>query len=96
MASRKTIIATITIAFAAAASPAAYADGLGLYDSEGGFHGYVNNNQYDPNSIANPYGQYGSQYSPDSVNNPYSRWGSPYSPDSIRNPYATGSGADDE
>src|SRR5262249_12957078 len=42
-----------------------------LFDSQGGYHGNVNSNQYDPNSIANPYGRYGSQYSPDSINNPY-------------------------
>jgi hypothetical protein len=51
--------------------------------------GSLNSNQYDPNSVANPYGRYGSQYSPDSVNNPYGQYGSPYSPYSATNPYAT-------
>lgn len=27
--------------------------------------------QYDPESVNNPYGRYGSKYSPDSANNPY-------------------------
>lgn len=61
-----------------------------LYDQGGNFHGNVNNNPYDPNSIANPYGRYGSPYSPDSVNNPYSTFGSPYSSQSPNNPYGTG------
>lgn len=59
--------------------------------STGKYLGNVNSNRYDPNSIANPYGRYGSRYSPDSVNNPYGQYGNPYSPNSINNPYATGS-----
>jgi hypothetical protein len=51
--------------------------------------GDLNSNPYDPNSISDPYGQYGSPYSPDSVNNPYGVYGSPYSPYSSTNPYAT-------
>jgi hypothetical protein len=62
-----------------------------LYDSQGVYHGNVNANRYDPNSIANPYGQYGSRYSPDSVNNPYGA-GSRYAPDSPANPYGNGMG----
>lgn len=44
-----------------------------IIDSQGHYRGNLNSNQYDPNSIANPYGRYGSQYSPDSLNNPYGR-----------------------
>ncbi|MEC5383713.1 hypothetical protein VSX64_23475 [Aurantimonas sp. C2-6-R+9] len=61
----------------------------GLYTDEGQFRGNMNSNQYDPNSVANPYGRYGSQYSPDSINNPYGA-GSPYRPDSPSNPYGSG------
>jgi hypothetical protein len=61
-----------------------------LYDNEGNFHGNVNNNPYDPDSVANPYGRYGSRYSSDSVNNPYGQYGSPYSPQSPNNPYGQG------
>ncbi len=57
--------------------------------STGKYLGTLNSNQYDPNSVANPYGKFGSPYSPDSVNNPYSKWGSPYSNSSPNNPYAT-------
>jgi hypothetical protein len=60
-----------------------------LYDSQGQFRGNLNSNQYDPNSVANPYGRYGSQYSADSINNPYGA-GSQYRSDSPNNPYGTG------
>ena len=53
----------------------------------GQYLGNYNSNQYDPNSISNPYGKHGSKYMPDSVNNPYGRYGSRYSPDSVNNPY---------
>mgnify|MGYP005848835223 CR=1 FL=1 len=56
----------------------------------GKFLGNLNNNPYDPYSVANPYGPYGSRYPSDSANNPYGRYGSPYSPDSARNPYTSG------
>jgi hypothetical protein len=54
---------------------------------DGTFLGNLSANPYDPNSVANPYGQYGSPYSPDSINNPYGQYGSPYSPDSVNNPF---------
>ena len=78
----------------------AYADGLWgsqnpsgspqIYSKEGKYLGNLNSNRYDPNSVSNPYGRYGSEYSPDSINNPYGRYGSPYSPDSANNPYGQG------
>lgn len=55
----------------------------------GKYLGTLSNNRFDPNSVSNPYGQYGSKYSPDSINNPYGQYGSRYSPDSPNNPYAT-------
>lgn len=61
-----------------------------VYSQEGKYLGNLNSNPYDPNSVSNPYGQYGSPYSPDSINNPYGRYGSPYSPDSANNPYGQG------
>ncbi len=60
-----------------------------LYSSNGQYLGKVSSNQYDPNSISNPYGRYGSQYSPQSVNNPYGQYGSRYSSQGANNPYAT-------
>jgi hypothetical protein len=55
----------------------------------GQFLGTMNANPYDPNSVANPYGRFGSRFSPDSINNPYGQWGSPYSPNSVTNPFST-------
>ncbi len=60
-----------------------------LVGEDGTYLGALSSNRYDPNSVSNPYGRYGSPYSPDSVNNPYGRYGSPYSPHSATNPYAT-------
>jgi len=56
----------------------------------GQYLGNLNANRFDPNSVANPFGRYGSRFSPDSINNPFSRWGSQFSPDGVRNPFATG------
>ena len=50
--------------------------------------GNYNTNDYDPNSVNNPYGIYGSIYSPNSINNPYGKYGSEYSNTSATNPYA--------
>jgi hypothetical protein len=56
---------------------------------DGQFLGVLSSNKYDPLSVSNPYGTYGSKYSPTSINNPYSTYGSKYSPLSPTNPYAT-------
>lgn len=58
-------------------------------DGRGKYLGNLNTNRYDPNSVSNPHGKYGSPYSPDSVNNPHGKYGNKYSPYSARNPYAT-------
>jgi hypothetical protein len=60
-----------------------------IVSPDGQFLGNLNNNPYDRNTVANPYGRYGSPYSRDSINNPYGEYGSPYSRNSARNPYAT-------
>lgn len=76
-------------AFTLLAAPA-FSQGPILVDPQSGkYLGNLNSNQYDPNSVSNPYGQYGSKYSADSINNPYGQYGSPYSPNSATNPYAT-------
>jgi hypothetical protein len=51
--------------------------------------GDLDSNPYNPNSVSNPYGRYGSEYSPDSINNKYGQYGSEYSSKSANNPYAT-------
>jgi hypothetical protein len=79
----------LILAVLLAGSFAVHAEGVILVDpTNGRYLGNVNSNPYDPNSISNPYGQYGSPYSPDSINNPYGQYGSPYSPNSVNNPYA--------
>lgn len=55
----------------------------------GKYLGNLSANRYDPNSVNNPYGRYGSRYSSDSINNPYGKYGSRYSSSSANNPYAT-------
>jgi len=61
----------------------------GIVAQDGTYLGKLSSNPYDPDSVSNPYGRYGSKYSPTSINNPYSTYGSPYSPRSANNPYAT-------
>lgn len=46
-----------------------------IYDSEGRYRGEYSSYRYDPDSVSNPYGRYGSRYSPDSINNPTNAWG---------------------
>jgi hypothetical protein len=62
-----------------------------IYAEDGTFLGNLNDNQLDPDSVANPLGRYGSPLSPDSINNPLGRYGSPLSPDSVNNPLGRGS-----
>ena len=49
----------------------------------------ANCNQFDPNSLANPFGK-GSQFDPNSPNNPFGRYGSPYSQSGAMNQYTQG------
>jgi len=65
------------------------ADSPRLYDSRGQFRGNLNTNRADPDSVANPYGRYGSRYSEDSINNRYGA-GSRYNEDSPNNRYGDG------
>lgn len=50
--------------------------------------GKLSLNPYDPESISNSYGRYGSPYG-NTLTNPYSKYGSKYSSSSWQNPYAT-------
>ena len=63
-------------------------DGGRIYAADGTYLGRLNANKYDPESVANPYGQYGSPYSATSIRSPYSVYGSPYSALSPNNPYS--------
>ncbi len=46
----------------------------------------TNSNQYDPDSLNNPFGRYGSRFSPESPNNSFGA-GNRFNPDSLSNPY---------
>ena len=79
------ILAVIIVIFACPA----LAQSPEIYGQDGRYLGNLNNNRYDPNSVANPYGRYGSRYSADSVNNPYGKNGSAYSAAGANNPYGS-------
>ena len=46
-----------------------------LYSGNGTYLGELSSNRYSPNSIANPYGVYGSRYSAQSIRNPHGPYG---------------------
>ncbi len=52
------------------------------------YHGHLNANEFDPNSVANPFGT-GSSFSSNSVTNEFGRYRSLYSNLSATNSYAT-------
>ncbi len=54
----------------------------------GEYLGNLNPNRYDPNSVNNPDGEYGSPYGENSIHNPYGKYGSRHSNRSANNPYA--------
>lgn len=60
-----------------------------IYAQDGTYLGRLNSNPYDPESVSNPYGKYGSPFSAQSLTNPYSAYGSPYSSLSPTNPYTS-------
>ena len=87
---RRKIMKRFVLVLTMILSTAALADSPYLVDRQTGkYLGNLSSNRFDPNSVSNPYGQYGSRYSQDSINNPYGRYGSKYSNDSPNNPYAT-------
>jgi hypothetical protein len=82
-----TLVARAMIAAAVLSVSAQAQQSPRLYAPDGTYLGNLNTNQFDPNSVSNQYGQYGSRYSPNSINNPFGQYGSPYSPNGVRNPY---------
>jgi hypothetical protein len=67
-----------------------FAQSPAIISPEGRFLGNLNANEYDPDSIANPEGIFGSEFSPWSINNPDSLVGSPNYPFSATSPYSVG------
>ena len=62
-----------------------------LLAADGQFLGKLSTNQYDYESILNPYGRYGSKFSSFSIWNQYGRYGSQYSTYSPYNQYSVNS-----
>ncbi len=59
-----------------------------VYSNDGTqFLGNLSTNKYDPNSVFNRYGTYGSKYNANSIWNPYGTYGSRYSIYGASNPY---------
>jgi hypothetical protein len=83
----RTLAAFALLGFMLSAA-AASAQSPKIYAPNGTYLGNLNSNQFDPNSVSNPFGQYGSQFSPNSINNPFGTYGSPFSPNSVNNPFA--------
>ncbi len=60
-----------------------------IYDSfSGKYLGCLNCSHFDPNSIYNPFGKYGSEYSPDSIWNTFGAYGSEFSLSSPWDPFS--------
>ncbi len=63
---------------------------ISIYDPvTGKYLGCINCSKFDPNSIYNTFGRYGSEYSSDSIWNKFGLYGSPYSLNSPWNPFTT-------
>lgn len=46
-----------------------------LYAEDGTYLGKAGASRFDPESIDNPFGEYGSKFSPNSIRNPYGKYG---------------------
>src|ERR671921_96370 len=55
-------------------------EGSGLKAADGTYLGNVTHNVFDPDSLANEYGEYGNPYSAKSIFNQYGTYGNPLSP----------------
>lgn len=64
-------------------------EGAVIYASDNQYLGVFSSNKYSTDSIANPYGTYGSKYSTYSVFSTYGTYGSPYSSKSAWSSYTS-------
>ena len=85
---RRLLLAAIAATAIAAPAMAQFGGSPRIYAPNGTYLGNLNNNQFDPNSVSNPFGPYGNPFSPNSINNQFGPYGNPFSPNSVRNPYA--------
>lgn len=63
--------------------------GLHLVGSDGTYLGKLTTNEYDPDSVFNEYGDYGSEYSDTSIWNEFCPYGSDFSNKSAFSDFAT-------
>ena len=85
----KMIVALAAVVLATPAAAVDFRTGANspkIYAPDGTYLGNLNSNKFDPNSISNEFGRYGSKFSPDSVNNQFGKYGNPYS-SQYSNPY---------
>lgn len=83
------ITLAVTLALATPAAAADFRNGSNsprIYAPDGKYLGNLNNNRFDPDSVSNPYGRYGSKFSGESINNKFGTYGNRYSPQ-YSNPY---------
>ncbi len=73
----------------AAASPPSSVLGTVLVAQDGQFLGVVDNNSFNPNSLANSFGTYGNPFNPLSIWNEFGTYGSEFSSLSPWNPFST-------
>jgi hypothetical protein len=66
-----------------------FLEGSSLVAYDGTFLGLATLNHFEPISLSNQFGSYGSRYSSTSVLNPYGTYGSPYSSESPFNQYTS-------
>ena len=72
-------LAAVLVLTATSAAAWSNRQGPSIYAPDGTYLGQLNNNQFDPNSVSNPFGRYGSEFSPKSINNQFGRYGSEFS-----------------
>ena len=63
-------------------------EGSVLKAADGTYLGNVMHNVFDPDSLANEYGEYGNPYSAKSIFNQYGTYGNPYNPLSPYNQFS--------
>lgn len=85
----KMIVALVAVMFVTPAAAVDFRTGANsprIYAPDGKYLGNLNNNRFDPDSVSNPYGRYGSKFSGESINNKFGTYGNRYSPQ-YSNPY---------
>ena len=78
-------ISLLAISLATIANSTLWANPPIVLSADGEYLGVLSANPYEPESISNPRGLFGSKYSPVSVEDKFGLYGSPYSNESLNN-----------